>query len=310
VIRPTVDRLAGVREHYHKELAEVRGFSTSTLNHHSATVADFLKRALYPVRQLRSLTRDDIERYIELKSKENSRQSMQHVVAALRSFLRFCYDQGEIRSQLDRIDTPRAYRGEQLPRALRWPDIQALLRSIDRDRGTGERDYTIVHLMAHYGLRPSEIVALRFDSIDWGNRTLSVQQRKTRSDLLLPIATSTVTVLRRYLKRFRGKYATRYTELFVRDHCPHRPLKNSAVCEMFSRRAQQAGFGHRKYSAYSLRHGFAVRLLERGVGVKAIGDVLGHRDLESTCVYLRLDTDSLRHVALPVPQIGNTGTTP
>lgn len=46
----------------------------------------------------------------------------------------------------------------------------------------------------------------------------------------------------------------------------------------------------------------AVRLLSRGVGIKAIGDVLGHRSFESTQVYLRLETDMLRAVALPVPR--------
>jgi site-specific recombinase XerD len=46
-----------------------------------------------------------------------------------------------------------------------------------------------------------------------------------------------------------------------------------------------------------------MRLLSRGVGVKAIGDVLGHRSLESTCAYLRLDVATLRGVALPVPSV-------
>jgi integrase/recombinase XerD len=45
-----------------------------------------------------------------------------------------------------------------------------------------------------------------------------------------------------------------------------------------------------------------MRLLERGVGIKAIGDLLGHRSLESTGVYLRLNTEALRDVALPVPR--------
>jgi len=47
-----------------------------------------------------------------------------------------------------------------------------------------------------------------------------------------------------------------------------------------------------------------MRLLNRGVGVKIIGDLLGHRTLESTCVYLRLQTEALRDVALPVPHDG------
>jgi site-specific recombinase XerD len=48
-----------------------------------------------------------------------------------------------------------------------------------------------------------------------------------------------------------------------------------------------------------------MRLLDRGVGIKLIGDLLGHRTLESTCVYLRLQTKALREVALPVPVQGN-----
>ena len=46
-----------------------------------------------------------------------------------------------------------------------------------------------------------------------------------------------------------------------------------------------------------------MRLLSRGVGIKAIGDLLGHRSLEATCVYLRIDANMLRTVALPVPLI-------
>jgi integrase/recombinase XerD len=174
LVKAPTDRFSGLCARYRRELVEVRGFSTSTLNHHGATVADFLRRALRPGGQLRDLTRGDIERYMMLKSKENTRQSLQHIVAILRSFLRFCHDQGEVDGGLDCIDTPRTYRGELLPRALAWSDIQGLLRSIDRNHCTGERDYAIVHLMAHYGLRPSEIVTVRLDSIDWQRRTLRV----------------------------------------------------------------------------------------------------------------------------------------
>jgi integrase/recombinase XerD len=301
------DRFAQLRDRYHLELVEVRGFAPSTLRQHDATVSDFLNRGLRPRQALRRLTREGIERYIALKSRENSRQSLQHIVAALRSFLCYCYDQGEIPSPLDDIDTPRAYRGELPPRALAWSAIQRLLRSIDRSRGAGERDYAILHLMAHYGLRPSEITALRLDSIDWRDNTLRVEQRKTRSDLILPLAGATVKTLRRYLARVRGYDTSKYAEIFLRNHCPYRALTRSAVSEMFALRAEAIGLRRRECSAYSLRHAFAMRLLGRGVGIKAIGDVMGHRDLESTCVYLRLDMDALRDVALAVPQSAQGG---
>ena len=87
----------------------------------------------------------------------------------------------------------------------------------------------------------------------------------------------------------------------MRERCPIGPLKNTGIYEIFIKRLKESGQNSIRYSAYSLRHAFAMRLLTRGVGVKAIGDVLGHRDLESTCVYLRLDIDALRDVALEVP---------
>lgn len=85
-------------------------------------------------------------------------------------------------------------------------------------------------------------------------------------------------------------------------------MKHYAVCNLYQARAARSGLDLRGTSAYSLRHSFAMRLLERGVGIKAIGDVLGHRGLESTCVYLRLQLDALRDVALPVPAIATATT--
>ena len=70
---------------------------------------------------------------------------------------------------------------------------------------------------------------------------------------------------------------------------------------VFRVRARRSGLPLSQYSAYSLRHGFAHRLFQRGVGMKAIGDLMGHRNIVSTSIYLRLQADSLREVALPVP---------
>ncbi len=279
-------RFADLRRRYERHLVEVRGFARSTLAHHSTTVADFLDRALRPRQRLRTLTGTDVERFVGVRSTEVSRHTLQHTIAALRAFLLWCHDLGELSKRLDAIDTPRTYRGELPPRALEWSAVQALLGSIDRGSKSGECDYVILHLMAHYGLRPSEIASLRLDSIDWTSTTLKVEQRKTHSDLVLPLAPATVKALRRYLRRDRDRRqeAQEQTSLFLRERCPIGPLKNTGVYEIFIKRLKEGGQDPSRYSAYSLRHAFAMRLLTTGVGIKAIGDLLGHRDLESTCV--------------------------
>lgn len=296
-------RHVGLCADYQRQLLELRGLSLSAREHHAMTVADFLERGLGADQDLNALTLTDIERFVALRSREVSRHSLQHVVAHLRSFLRFCHDQGKIGRPLDAIETPRTYRGELPPQALEWTTVQALIQSVDLDSRAGRRDHCILHLMAHYGLRPSEVVALRLDSIDWPAAVLHVVQRKTRSDLFLPLAPQTLAILRDYLADARLAQGKVHPELFLRARCPSGPIERYAIGDLFKKRVREAKLALPGHNVYRLRHTFAMRLLTRGVGVKAIGDLLGHHSLESTCAYLRLDVDMLRGVALDVPEL-------
>ena len=295
------DALSLLCRRYQRYLADVRGFSVQSLKHHGSTVVDLLSRGLSPDRGLAGLTVEDVEAFVQVKSKENSRQSLQHVIAHLRAFLRYCGDQGEAPTGLGVIDTARVYRGELPPRALDWSIVRRLLASFHRRSLRDWRDHAILHLMAYYGLRPSEVAALRLVSIDWRAGTLKVDQRKTRSTLVLPLASRTLRLLRHYLRV--GRPDSDLPQLFLRVRSPIKALKNYGIIDVFKYRAERSGLPLGDASSYSLRHAFAMRLLRRSVGVKAIGDLLGHRSLEATCAYLRVDTDMLRTVALPVPGI-------
>jgi site-specific recombinase XerD len=72
---------------------------------------------------------------------------------------------------------------------------------------------------------------------------------------------------------------------------------------VFERWAKRSGLAIPFYGAHCLRHSYAVHLLRTGHSLKTIGDLLGHRDSDSTYVYLRLATEELREVALPVPTL-------
>ena len=72
---------------------------------------------------------------------------------------------------------------------------------------------------------------------------------------------------------------------------------------VFARWAKRSGLPIPFSGAHCLRHAYAVHLLRTGHALKTIGDLLGHRDSDSTYVYLRLATEELREVALPVPTL-------
>lgn len=289
-------------DQYRTYLQQVRGFSPGTVNNHQATVLQFIDHLGndHAISLLSKLKPVDIESYVRVTGCRVGRGRLQHIVAHLRSFLRFLATHGETTPGLDtQIDTPRLYRGEQLPRALPWETVRTLLRSIDRSTSNGLRDYAMLLLIATYGLRSCEVVELRLDDIEWRNGRLRVPQRKTASPLVLPLTDIVGESLVEYLRHGRPKVPCR--EIFVRHKAPAGLLKPTAVTEVFQACSRRSGLQIPFQGPHCLRHSYAVHLLRQGTSLKTIGDILGHRSTESTCVYLRLAVEDLRDVALCIP---------
>ena len=163
----------------------------------------------------------------------------------------------------------------------------------------GLRDYTMFLLIATYGLRASEVVALSLDDIRWRQGVLRIHQRKTYSPLELPLTNEVLAAMVKHLKRTPPPAP--YRRVFLRMRAPIGVLKPTAVTEAFQGLARKSGFSIPYQGPHCLRHSYALHLLKNGTPLKTIGDILGHRTAESTSMYLRLATGDLREVALAVP---------
>lgn len=309
---------------YTTYLEQVRGFARSTCTYHRQTVTEFLSHLGYEKspERLASLTGRDLETFLCAVGPRQSRGSLQHVASHLRGFLRFSVSRSEIPPGLEtQIDTPRVYRGEQLPRALPWEIVRALLKAIDRTTPMGLRDYAMFLLIATYGLRACEVVTLTFDEVQWRAARLRIPQRKTRNALWLPLTDEVGTALLDYIRHGRAALAVRrkrvpfqaamphsYRELFLRHRTPSGLLKPTAVTKAFQAWSRRSGLAIPFQGVHCLRHSYALYLLRSGLSLKTIGDLLGHRTFESTCVYLRLAVDDLRDVALDLPADVDRGT--
>ena len=291
---------AVLSEEYANHLREVRGFAPSTVGHHRYATQCFLNHLKAKKVPLGSIRPSDVEAYIKQAGKRLCRASLQHDIAALRGFLRFLATDGRAPSGLDRrIDTPRLYRLEQLPRALPWDTVMLLLKSIDTTSAMGLRDYTMFLLVATYGLRASEVVSLSLDDIRWRQGILRIHQRKTSSPLELPLTNEVMAVMVKHLKQ--NPPPAPYRRVFLRVRAPIGLLKPTAVTEAFQAAARKSGLSIPYQGPHCLRHAYALHLLKNGTPLKTIGDILGHRTAESTSMYLRLATGDLREVPLAVP---------
>jgi len=284
-------------------LRRVRGLSGSTIRGYMAPLKEFLDYLGFDEcpRVLADLTLEHIYGFIEKRALGLQRRTVVNTVSFLRAFLRFEHEQGIISRPLhEMIDSPRIYRHEQLPRALPWETVRELLASIDRGNPSGIRSYAILLLIATYGIRSSEAASLTLEDIDWNTGTIRIRKRKSRTPLVLPLIDEVGGALVEYIEKARPESDRR--ELFLRRIAPSGPLTASAISLIFHSCIARSGLDIPQQGPHCIRHSFAVQMLREGTTLKTIGDLLGHKDARSTCVYLRLSTEDLRDVALPVPR--------
>jgi len=294
-----VDTLVGA---FMAHLRDVRGYAPSTVQRQGRIVAEFLTWLGFEGTpdELASLRAIDIERFLRHLRRRMGRVGLQKPIATLRGFLRFLAAGGVAPAGLDgMIDRPRVYRQEQLPRSLPWSTVASFLGSIDRDSAIGKRDYAMFSLIATYGLRACDVVALTLDDILWRGERLRIRQSKTGHALELPLTNAVGSAIHDYLAKV-PRYGS-YRQVFLRLKAPGGTLKPTAVIEAFQAWSIRSGLEIPFKEVHCLRHSYALHLLRQGLPLKTIGDLLGHQSPESTTVYLRLATEDLRTVALPVP---------
>jgi integrase/recombinase XerD len=286
-------------------LRKERGAADSTLDSYRRRLLNFLRFIGFERRKrvIQSITLATIHRYLRSLSGQHKRETMQHVVAMLRAFLRFQFMRGVIRHPLhDQIDSVRLHHEDHLPYPVQWRELQRLLQRIDRSTALGLRDFAVLLIAMTYGMRASDVASLSLDDVDWTKRTIRIVQCKTRHPLVLPLTDEVGDALADYLTHARP--TSSFRQVFLRRQAPIAPLSLPAMANTLRRASHTAGVTLRAAGFRCLRHSLALRLLRQGTSAKAIGDILGHRSTTSTAVYLRLDVDDLRPAALPVPRVG------
>ncbi len=288
---------------YDTWMSELRGLSPSTRRHGRAEAYRLLRWLREHGKAVSSVSVIDLDAYVRERGAGQRRTSMALMVYTLRGVLRYLHGSGRMPMDLaPEISGPPIYALEGIPSTIRVEDVQRVLKATRLDRSPlGRRDYAILMLLATYGLRGGEIMALRLADIDWRHERLHIRHSKTGAHSALPLLRRPADALLDYLKY--GRPETKAREVFIRACAPYRALTaHAALHLLLTRRLAAIGVSLTgKRGAHVLRHSRAVSLLRGGASLKVIGDVLGHRSEQSTSPYLKLATEDLRSVALDLP---------
>src|SRR5262244_2971487 len=195
---------------------------------------------------------------------------------------------------------------------LRRPDIAAEIptpRRPDRlptvlARAVGDLKLRTA-LMTIYsaGLRISEAMRLTAQDIDSARMVICVRQGKGRKDRYTVLSGQLLGILRDYWQ------ATRPSHWLFPGRNPARPMTKRAL-QLACRRAAEAAGLSKSVTVHTLRHSFATHLLEQGVDIRVIQDLLGHRHIKTTAGYARVAVDLIRQVQSPLEHLNLAATVP
>ena len=294
-----VPLLEDFAEHLHQH----RGNAPRTIKKMVSHSTDFLTFLRKRRRRLRHVRLDDVDAFIVDRRQRQSRRTVADVCCSIRAFLRFLHATGRLPADLaSSVVAPVVRQGERPFRSLPWSDVRNLLQAVDRSTPVGRRDYALLLLMSTYGLGAGEVIGLTLEAIDWRAETVRIVRPKTGAEIVLPLLPAIARALTVYLRQGRPAHA-QSRHLFVRMKVPHERLSaSSSVRHIVVKYAQRGGVTSDYLGSHVLRHSHARRQMELGTSAQIIGDILGHRRPESTSAYIRIASDRLRQIALPVPR--------
>ena len=284
---------------YETFLREIRGLKPTTIAERVSYCAKFLKHLRGSgVTRLRAIKHNNIETFVVSEGKRYARKTMVDKCSVLRKFLSYLYSKGTTRTDLSAvIAVPRLYKHERCPRFLNLAEIEHVLASINRSSAIGKRDYSMLLMLTTYGLRSVEVIHLRLEDIDWRTNRLYIRKRKPGNSSVYPLSVSVGNAIVDYLKN--GRPENGYRSVFLSHRPPYRPFKNPNVVQVATKKyMHRAGFEIVGIGAHIFRYSCAQRLFEDNFELKVIGDYLGHRDLDTTRRYMKIDITHLREVAL------------
>ena len=288
---------AGLVDEFANYMRRERGLSPHTIHNRCWHVQAFLHWLSEHGCSIAEVSLEQVDAFLAMRGSQGwCRVSIATAASALRSFFVHIAAHGRCTDRFAAgVEGPRLFKHEALPLGPQWKDVQRLIASADTDRPQDIRDRAILLLLAVYGLRCGEVVALSLDDVSWEREILHVSRPKQRCKQDYPLITDVGNAVLRYLQQARPRCASR--ALFLTTKAPVRPLAPNSLHHLVSTRMRALDIRCPRRGPHALRHACATHLVAEGLSLKQIGDHLGHRSPEATRTYAKVDLVGLRQVA-------------
>jgi len=244
-----------------------------------------------------NINKQSIENYVKwLNSREYSRSTIARKIAALKSFMNFLVEIGDLaKSPTLDIESPKTIKS--LPKPLLAKEVDAILTVAKNNSSMeGYRDSSMLSLMYWTGLRVSELIALNIDNLYLSESEPYLRcYGKGDRERTIPIPDQALDNLRYYLREVRHNFVSNSGELGVFVNMRGERLTRQGYWLILKAYVKKAGITS-NVTPHTLRHSYATHLLRGGASIRAVQELLGHANVSTTQIYTQLANQDLKDV--------------
>jgi site-specific recombinase XerD len=260
-------------------------YSQSTIQTYTFFIADFIN--FHTNIALEKLTNRSVEEFIETVfiERDYSISSQRQFISALKIFIVF-YPQTKIND----LQLERPKKSRKLPNVLSQEEVLEIIRVTKN-----LKHRAIIALIYSAGLRISELISLELKNIDVDRKQIFINNGKGRKDRYIVLANSFLPLLQNYFLTYRPKK-------YFAEGLNQKPYSASSIRKFLFQSSKLAGIS-KKVTPHTLRHSYATHLLENGIGLRHIQELLGHAKPETTMIYTHVAKKDLLDIQSPLDTI-------
>ena len=249
---------------------------------------------LNDIKQLDSITTDDLSEYLSKRKKEGlAASSIRQNVVSLKIFFRFLCNNIILSEDIaEGLFSPKPE--QLLPKTINQKDVKQLLESIETSDPLGMRDRALIELLYSSGLRLGEIMEALLENLylEEGHIRVTGKGNKTR---IVPIGKKALEAINNYLEKGRKKLVNSKSTSHIFLSIRGKKLSPSRIWQIVKERSKRADIKS-PIHPHQLRHSFATHLLSGGADLRIIQELLGHADISTTQTYTHVDEKGLKKV--------------
>lgn len=243
------------------------------------------------ISEVEEISEVDINDYVrQLERQEFKAATISRNIASIKAFFHYLTKEGRLKEDIsENLKAPKIEK--KLPNVMTVEETEKLLMQPVGDNPKGLRDRAMLELLYATGIRVTELISLKVKDVDL--KTSLLDCRDNDRERKIPFGGKAREALVEYLSGGREQLLNGEKSDILFTNCNGKPMSRQGFWKLLKAYGRKAGI-EKDITPHTIRHSFAAHLIENGADIKSVQEMLGHSDISTTQVYVKLGGNHLR----------------